>query len=271
MPLIDFRARPNTAENMALYTQPQHTFMWKRWGCPPPEPAPLSEWVASLDTFGIDLAVMTGRQLTADGKLIFGLTNDYIRDCVAAHPDKLIGIAGIDMNLGAAALPEIERSVRELGLRGICVDAGRSRLMPSDREIYPIYEKAAELEIPVVITIGPFAGRMHDPYLYDGATADFPGVKFIFSHAVFPQADGWMALAYRRQNVYIEPSIYWTMPGTEPMFAAANGELQDQMIYASAYPFATLDSMKKLRERFEWSDECWHKFTYANAASVLGL
>jgi predicted TIM-barrel fold metal-dependent hydrolase len=271
MPLIDFRARPNTRENMALYTRPQHTFMWKRWGCPPPDPVPLEQWVRALDNNGIDTAVITGRQLTENGKLIFGLANDYIHDCVAAYPERLIGIAGIDMNLGAGAVPEIERSVRDLGLKGICVDAGRSRLMPGDREIYPIYEKAAELAIPVVVTIGPFAGRMHDPYLYDTATADFPTLNFVFSHAVFPQTDGWMALAYRRPNVYIEPSIYWTMPGTEAMFAAANGELQDQIVYASAFPFAGLDSMTKLHGRFDWSEGCWEKFTYLNAARLLGL
>jgi predicted TIM-barrel fold metal-dependent hydrolase len=271
MPLIDFRARPNTTEIMALYDQPGREFHWARWGCPPPPKISLAEFMANLAATGVTLSVFTGRQVVAEDRVAFGTTNDYIAECVGQYPDRMIGFAGIDISSGAAAVREIEHAVRELGMKGISIDPFSVKRHADDRTIYPIYEKAAELGIPVVTTVGPFVGAYGDPYRFDGPTQDFPSVKFIYSHAVWPQVTDWLALAYRRPNVFLEPSIYWTNPGCDPMWIAANGALSDQILYASAFPFATLDSMQKLRARWSWSEEAWYKFTYANAAGILGL
>ena len=271
MPIIDFRSRPNTTEIMTLYDQPGREFHWKRWDCPPPPKIELPEWINNLADAGVDRAVVTGRQVVKSGEVAFGISNDWLSDVIKQYPEKLIGFAGIDISGGDIAVREVERAVVELCLKGISIDPFTAKLLPNDRAVYPVYEKAAELGIPVVTTVGPLVGKFGDPYLFDEPTQDFPSVKFIYSHAVWPQVLDWLALAYRRPNVYLEPSIYYTNPGCDAMWIAANGALSDQIIYASAFPFATLESMKKIRSRWSWSEECWHKFTYANAAGILGL
>lgn len=271
MPLIDFRARPNTPEIMSLYDQPGREFHWKRWDCAPPPKIELAQFMGNIAAVGVTLSVCTGRQLVAGGKVAFGTSNDYIADCVRQYPDRMIGFAGIDISSGEAAVREIERAVRELGMKGISIDPFSAKLYPNDRAVYPIYEKAAELGIPVVTTVGPLVGKFGDPYHFDEPTQDFPTVKFVYSHAIWPQVTDWLALAYRRPNVFLEPSIYWINPGCDPMWIAANGALSDQIIYASAFPFAPLDSINKVRARWSWSEEAWHKFTYANAAGILGI
>jgi predicted TIM-barrel fold metal-dependent hydrolase len=271
MPLIDFRARPNTKEIMSLYDQPGREFLWKRWDCAPPKKVELPDFITNLTAAGVDRAVVTGRQVVAGEGIAFGTSNDYIADCVGKFPDRLIGFAGIDVSSGESAVAEIERAVKQLGMKGISIDPFTAKIYPNDRALYPVYEKAAELGIPVITTVGPLVGKFGDPYLFDEPTADFPTVKFVYSHAVWPQVTDWLALAFRRPNVFLEPSIYWTNPGCDPMWMAANGALSDQIIYASAFPFASLDSMDRVRSRWSWSDECWHKFTYANAARILGL
>jgi len=271
MGLIDFRARPNTREIMSLYDQPGREFLWKRWGCPPPPKVELADFMADLQGVGVTRAVVTGRQVVSDQGVAFGTSNDYIADCVERYSDVLIGFAGIDVSSGDRAVAEIERAVRDLGMKGISIDPFTARILPNDRQLYPLYEKAAELGIPVVTTVGPLVGRFGDPYLFDEPTADFPMVKFVYSHAVWPQVLDWLGLAFRRPNVFLEPSIYWTNPGCDAMWIAANGQLSDQIIYASAFPFASLNAMEKIRARWDWSDEAWHRFTYANAARILGI
>ncbi len=270
MTLIDFRCRPITADYMAI-CPPAGALNWRRWGVSRPAPTSLADHLVAMEKAGIDVGVFTGRQVMTDGKVTFGVTNDYVAECVRASSGRIVGFAGIDISAGAYAVAEMERSVKELGLRGISTDPRRAGLMPNDRAIYPIYEKAGELGIPVTITMGPLVGRYDDPMALDAPAKDFPNVNFVCSHAVWPNVTGFLRLAYANTNVYLEPSIYWNLPGTEPFFEAANGILSDQIVYASAYPFSKLDDMKGFRSRIAWSGESWRKVTYENAARLLRL
>src|SRR6266508_778317 len=151
--IIDFRARPNTKPYMTIQ-EPGH---WtgpaggtKGFGYDPGI-GTLEEFIASLEANDIGKAVFTGRQIGTNDHLIAGITNDYIAECIARYPDKLIGFAGIDPTTGAAAPAELERAVKQLGLRGVSMDPDFVRLTPDDPTYYPIYEKAVELKIPVVL------------------------------------------------------------------------------------------------------------------------
>ena len=201
----------------------------------------------------------------------FGVSNDYVAACANASSGRLVGVAGIDISDLPFALEEIDRAVLQLGLKGISIDPGRAKLTVDDKSVYPIYEKAGALNIPVIITMGPFVGKYGDPITVDAPAADFPKTNFVCSHGCWPYTAEFMALAYRRTNVYLEPSIYWNLPGASLIFPAANGLLQDQFIFASAYPFATLESREEFKSQIDWSSQAWEKITYTNAARILKL
>lgn len=270
MALIDFRCRPITAEYVAI-CPPENAINWRRWGVPRPTPEPFANHLAALDKVGIDVGVFTGRQVMKNGEVAFGVTNDYVAECARASSGRVVGFAGIDISAGAFAVAEVERSVTELGLRGISTDPRRAGLLPDDGAIYPIYEKAGELGVPVALTMGPLVGRYDDPMALDAPARDFRNVKFVCSHAIWPRVTDFLRLAYAHPNVYLEPSIYWNLPGTEPFFEAANSFLSDQIVYASAYPFSRLDAIEGFRSRIAWNEEAWRKVTYGNAARLLGL
>jgi uncharacterized protein len=259
MPLIDFRARPNTSEYLSMS------------GMSAAEGISVGDFVTTLSSHSIDLAVFTGRQGVGGY-----LPNDRIADAVRQFPSKFIGFAGVDPREGPAAIKELERAVTELGLPGLALDPPDhpddryGRGYDDERVMYPLYEKANSLKIPVVLTMGPRTVRFDAPRVADRIAADFPSLTLVCSHSGWPEATEWVAVGLRRKNVIIEPSLYWFYPGTEPLFAAANDFLQDQVVYASAFPFNPLDSITRFRKRLT-TPEVEAKVTYKNAARILGL
>ena len=263
MRIIDFRARPNTKEYMDLYPG---TRSWDLYfHCPKPEPEPLSSFIAALDKVGVGQAVFTGRQSPRTK-----LSNDYVAECVAAYPDRLFAFAGIDPTQGTAALKEIERTVLKLGFKGISLDPHHIKAYADDRLLYPLYYKCLELDVPVIFTMGPIVGKWAAPLGIDNVATDLPNLKIICSHGVWPQVTELLALAYKHENVYLEASIYEFLSGAEPIFDAANGFLQDKIIYASGFPFRPLDDIHRFL-KYKFDQGAAEKVVYQNAARLLGI
>ncbi len=65
---------------------------------------------------------------------------------------------------------------------------------PDDRAVYPIYEKAGELGVPVAITVGPLVGRYDDPIKIRTSIAEATRIKLTFSYQAI-QAESGQLLA----------------------------------------------------------------------------
>lgn len=266
MPIIDFRARPNTKEYMALYpTTPED---WKDtiFFAPKPEPEPLANFIKKLDEVGVSKAVFTGRQTP-----LKSLSNDYVADCIKAYPDRFFGFAGIDPTKRLEAVHEIERTITQLGMKGIALDPSMSRIYADDRLFYPLYYKCLELDVPVIFTMGPLVGKWADPTAVDTVAEDLPDLRIICSHGVYPRVDELIALAYRRKNVYLESSIYeHFLPGSHFIIDAAKTILQDKILYGSGFPFRPLEDLEKFKA-FSFEPEILEKLLYYNAAKLLKI
>jgi predicted TIM-barrel fold metal-dependent hydrolase len=271
--VIDFRVRPGTKKVLeAMSPNGQVPTGTNRWGHQSPEASSLDDFVRSLDAHGIDKIVFTGRQRFVDGRN-GGLDNDYIAETVKKYPDRIIGFASADPVTGVTqSVREIRRALEDLHLRGIAVDPFLRDLRADDAKLYPLYEVAAELGLPAVITVGPLiAQQWSDPVTIDHVAADFPTLKILLSHGCYPQVTELIGLAYRRKNVYLEPSLYFGLPGAEIFIEAAKTILQDQIIYASAFPFAPLDIKEEFVKTYDLSGALLDKFLGDNAAEFLGL
>ncbi|WP_157813846.1 MULTISPECIES: amidohydrolase family protein [unclassified Microbacterium] len=269
--IIDFRLRPNTPTYMEHCSGPAAEKLWARpkFG-PYPGEQSFESWLAEVGESDVTLGVFTGRQVGDPSSPTVGFTNDYIAECVEKSDGKLIGFAGVDPGMRRVATKELRRAVGELGMRGVSVDPEGFRQTPDHRQFYPIYETAAELEIPVVVTVGPVCGRFADPWAMDIVAEDFPEVTFVMSHGTYPHVTELIALAYRRSNIYLEASIYYALPGSEPFLEAAGTVLQDQVVYASAFPFNPITAYERFAQ-FEIGDDALGKIMFGNAARILGL
>lgn len=258
--IIDFRARPNTEEYMRMF--PAAAWKLKE---PRPAPAPLTDFIDRLNAANVASAVFTGRQSATAGMWI---SNDYVAECAAAFPERIIGIGGIDPHKNRAAVQEAERALTTLGLRGLAVDL--FDLYPDDRRLYPIYHKCLEHNVPVILTMGPRMGPFASPEAVFTVATDLPELKVVCSHAIYPRTDEFIALAHVKPNVYIEASLYHYLPGSQAIMDASATFLQDRVIYASGFPFAPLEAYRHFYEQ-SFTSDVMDKLLYTNAARVLGI
>src|SRR6476620_3893314 len=118
------------------------------------------------------------------------VTNDFVAGRVGAHPDTFIGFGSVDPLKGEAAVAELERAVRELGLRGLKLHPTAQGFRPDDRAVYPLYETAAA-GIPMTVdtgTAGLGAGMpggrslklgLSRPIHLEAVAADFPNLQIV--------------------------------------------------------------------------------------------
>ena len=77
--------------------------------------------------------------------------NDAIAELVDPHPGRLYGLAAVDAYGGDEAAAELERSVKQLGLRGVFMESAKGNLLPDAPEARPMLAAAAELGVPVLL------------------------------------------------------------------------------------------------------------------------
>src|SRR5262245_51940281 len=84
-----------------------------------------------MDATGVDIQVISPsimQQCTygmeADDAIAMDrLGNDRVAEAVAQHPDRLVGLGSLPLHEVALAAAELERCVRDLGLRGVIVSS----------------------------------------------------------------------------------------------------------------------------------------------------
>jgi len=108
---------------------------------------------------------------------------DYCRDI-----EMFIPFASLDPHSDAEPASKLEFYVKELGMRGLKLLPSYCFFSPNDAVIYPVYEKAQELDIPVVFHTGSslIPGtkmRYADPLLLDDVAVDFPKLRIVMAHA----------------------------------------------------------------------------------------
>ena len=123
--------------------------------------------VAHMDAVGVDVAVLSAAcypaWITLDAAR---LLNDTYAELQRAHPRRFVALAHVPPFGAEGALEELDRAVRDLGLRGVCVTTNFGGRYPDAAEFRPLLRKAAELNVPVVVHAAGAAVENHSlrPY-----------------------------------------------------------------------------------------------------------
>ena len=157
--IIDFRVRPPLKgfEKLSILG-PQKGFQLYPFNFEDTEEIPsalqlsMPLFLKEMEEAGIGLGVVLPRVTNIGWG---GVTNDEVAAGVAEYSDKLIGFGGVSVDGGIReAVQEVERAVTKLGLKGIVVEPGCCvpPRYPDANVMYPIYDRCAELGVPVVIS-----------------------------------------------------------------------------------------------------------------------
>lgn len=233
---------------------------------------------AQLDMIGVLLAWDAE---TATGLPPLG--NDYVAAIVQRYPQQFIGFASVDPHKGKAAVKEMERAIKDLGLAGAKFHPGVQAFYPNDPMFYPLMEKIQELGIPALFhtgTNGLGAGTPGGlgikldhtrPIYLDSLAADFPGLTIIGAHPSWPWHEEMIASMQHKTNIYNDLSGWSPKYIPESLLREAATRLQDRFLFGSDYPFITPQRWMKDFEaiKIDFKPEVREKILWRNAQKLL--
>jgi predicted TIM-barrel fold metal-dependent hydrolase len=231
---------------------------------------PLPDFVKRMDDAGIQWG------------LVWSDTNDKTAEIVSQFPGRFVGKAVVNPNDGMSAVRELERAVKELGLRCFYASPFRYGLRPNDKKFYPLYAKAVELGIPVSVYCtmnyrSDFPMDLAHPLCLDEVARDFPEMTIIAECGGWPWVADMIGVARRNQNVYINTAAhrpkYLATPGSgwEMLMQFGNTLLQDRIVFASGwgnYQIPIGDVVAEMRA-LPLKDDVKEKWLYRNAARIF--
>ena len=213
------------------------------------------------------------------------IENDFVADLTKKYPDTFVGAwAMVDPWKGKMAVQEVERAVTELGMLGVKFQPVAQGFYPDDPLFYPIYQKCADLKVPVSFHVGstglgaglPGGGGYRLSYTrpiphIDNIAADFPELTIIMIHPAWPWHEEQIAVLLHKTNVYADLSGYAPRYFPDVIKREVNGRLQDRFMFGSDYPEI---APKRWLDEFEaggYKPEVIEKVFYKNAQIILGI
>ncbi len=144
-------------------------------------------FVGLMDEAGIDYAVILAELAPITSGI--AANEDVAEFCSGSS--RLIPFASIDPNTSERPADELAELVRNQGFKGLKLYPTYQHFYPNEAKIYPLYAKARELDIPVLLHIGSsiFAGsrlKYGDPLFLDDVAVDFPELKLVQAHSGRP-------------------------------------------------------------------------------------
>ncbi|PKQ23543.1 MAG: amidohydrolase [Actinobacteria bacterium HGW-Actinobacteria-5] len=243
---------------------------------------PMKTFLAAMDEAGITQSVVLPIDCTtAHGCKVF--SNEQIAAIVAEQP-RLIGFASVDPNRPQAA-GDLEHAVRDLGLRGLKLDPAVQDFDVTDRKLaYPVFAKAAELDIPVVIHAGLSwapngrSAKAH-PLALEAVAHDLPELRFVIAHFGFPWVREAAMLALRFPQVYLDTAIIYSGSPSDSVGRVFRHEigmdvirrsLRNQIVFGSNTPRIRPKRMSQAMTALDLDPDLYRNITEVNAQRLLG-
>ena len=212
---------------------------------------PGADLIRHMDEAGVDRALVMCLAYVPVGAYDPTM-GDYIADLVATYPDRLVGFYSANPLGGEEEAARLRHYVTERGLSGLKMLPSYNYAAINDRRIWPMYEAAAELGVPMTIHTGwsslP-AGKSltydHPLYIED-ALVEIPGLRPILAHCGFAWSELVLMLMAKDPRVAADLS-WWSQ--TQPPWRAAQtlsmakylGVL-DRIFWGTDYPFCDFGS-----------------------------
>jgi predicted TIM-barrel fold metal-dependent hydrolase len=202
--------------------------------------------------------------------------NDKVASLVKRFPDRLVGIASVDLFRPMEAIRELRRCVNEMGFKGLRIVQWLWNLPPTDRRYYPLYAECIHLGIPVCLQVGhtgplcPSEPGRPIPYI-DEIAIEFPELRIVCGHIGYPWTTEMIAVATKHPNVFIDTSAYTAKRYPPELVAYLKEHGRDKVLFGTNYPMITPAKCLEALGQLGLEDEVKEAFLHRNAQRVFKL
>lgn len=281
--LIDFSSRPPLPE---FSPQAAHLQNYRRVykasetrSAAAHEAQDLEAWLQTYEDLDTRHVVLKARDLTTT--FGFKIANETVAVFIKKHGPRFIGFAGVDP-WQDGAVEAFDHAVNNLGLRGLNLQCFELKMRPDDERLFPLYEKALELNVPVNIHCGinfsthtPMS--VGKPEYLDQVMVRYPELRVIASPPGWPWVQELIGVAWRHPNLFIgvlavRPKLLAKAhSGYEPLLQYGRTILKDKMVFGSAFPMMPVRAALEELQSLGLPVGIEQQWTHDNAARLLGL
>jgi len=195
---------------------------------------------------------------------------EYCRD-----QEMLIPFASINPNVHEDMTHRLEEYVKVGGVKGLKLHPSYQFFYPNEARLYPLYQKAQELRIPIIFHIGTsiFRGtrlKYCDPIYLDDVAVDFPDLKIIMAHSGrgFWYEDCF-SLSRLHKNLYMD--ITGLPPQNLLRYFPELEKNSEKVIFGSDWPTmpASIRSNIEAIKQLPLSEKAIESILYRNAQRIL--
>lgn len=202
------------------------------------------------------------------------VSNEYVLEFCRGR-DIFVPFCTINPSLVANPRREFKKYIN-MGAKGLKLYPSYNYFYPNDRELYPIYDVAEELQLPVLVHTGSsiFRGskiKYAEPIHLDDVATDFPDLILLMAHS---GRGFWYDQAFFLSRIH--PNLYLEISGLPPKnlltyFPEMERNI-DKFVYGSDWPgIKSIGSNIDLLEKLPLSRGSIEKLLYGNAARILKL
>ena len=230
--------------------------------------------IEDMDAAGVDKSVVVA--VDAETTLGFKIPNVLVAKMVEKYPDRLIGFASVDPHKGEKAVVELEDAVRNMGLKGLKIIPHLIDVYPNGKLMYPLYEKARELGIPVLLHTGTHfhLGRKIkycQPIHVDEVAVDFPELKIIIAHFGYPWYQEALAVVQRNFNVYFNIAGWSPRYIPDMVVQHMDSILSHKVLFGSDHPLLPRKRILDELGGLNLKEETMKKLLSENAKRLLQI
>jgi aminocarboxymuconate-semialdehyde decarboxylase len=270
----------------------------------------LATRLSDMDAMGVDIQVISPSILHQctyslpphEALRLERIGNDHVAATVAKKPDRLIGLGSVPLQDAALAAQEMERAVRDLGLKGIVVASRVNETEIGDKCLWPFWQRAEALGVPIfihpagnpdprlrrhslVISLGQ---PLEEAYaqcslIYDGVMDAFPGLKIAFAHGggFIPYYAGRFDWMVRRGttkglksdfSTYLRSFYYESVVfNPDVLERLADKVAASHIMLGTDYPFGEWKPVEFVQSAAQIPEALRRDILGANAARFLGV
>lgn len=234
------------------------------------------ELLRGMDEAGVDIGVVRAQE---SGGLAYAAPNDKVAALVKKYPDRLVALASIDPTKGKEAVDEFERRINE-GFKGLVLYPQYLHFYPNDEIVFPVYEKAIELDVPVAFiaywSTPVSLLKYGHPALFDDVAVRYRKLKLVIDGLGGGLFEQMYVVACKNPSIYITTNAgTFIYPGglfeQHMKTILASWISTERIIFAGEYPLSSALKQRQLVERCELSLDDRRKILGENAAKLLKL